>query len=261
MGKKKSVPDYFNKYPTIAFDRTDNGILTVRLHSNNGPVVYAAQHHADWCGAFYDIGADSDNRIVILTGTGDEFMDQWGWDDPLESPFDWAKAAYEARRILHNLLDIEVPVIGAVNGPATIHSELPVMSDIVLASTTATFQDKVHIDMLGGVPGDGVDIVWKEVIGINRARYFLMMNQSLSAQEALQLGVVNEVLEPNKLMPRAMEIANYLIDNVPRLTLRYTRAVMVQPYKRALVSQIESSLALEGLAFFDGVQANLELAE
>ena len=64
-------PEYFDRYETIAFERTENGVLTVRFHTNGGCVVYASTNHRDWVGAFLDISADRDNKVVIITGTGD----------------------------------------------------------------------------------------------------------------------------------------------------------------------------------------------
>ena len=238
-------PDYFNRYETIAFERTPSGVLTVRLHSNGGPVVYASAHHRDWVGAFLDISADRENKVVILTGTGDEFITRFGWDKSLSTPTDWDSVYWEGNRLLRNLLDIEVPVIAAVNGPATIHSQLAVLSDIVLASLNAVFQDQVHI-LLSAVPGDGISIVWMELLGPNRGRYFLLTGQKITAQEALQLGVVNEVLPQDKLMPRANELAERLAA-LPPLTARYTRVILTQSLKRLLDENLGYGLALEGL--------------
>ena len=96
---------------------------------------------------------------------------------------------WEGKRLLMNLLDIPMPMISAVNGPALIHAEIPVLCDIVLASETAAFQDAPHFPN-GIVPGDGVHLVWPLLLGANRGRYFLLTGQKLSAQEALTLGVV-----------------------------------------------------------------------
>ncbi len=201
-----SRPDYFDRYETLNFERTDSGILTLRLHSNGGPVVYRSAHHHDWAHAFLDIAADRENRVVILTGTGDAFINESDWDKPIVNAEIWEQINWEAKRVLNTLLDIDVPIIGAVNGPATIHAELAVLSDITLASETATFQDAAHIPYQS-VPGDGVHIVWQELLGSNRGRYFLLTSQTLSANEALDLGVVNEVLPAERLMGRAMELA------------------------------------------------------
>ncbi len=245
-------PAYFDRYPTIHFERDAQGILLVRLHTNGGPVVYASQNHRDWCSAFHDIGMDRDNRVVILTGTGDEFIHQFGWDAQTRSPSDWDHVYSEGKRLLRNLLDIEVPVIGAVNGPATIHAELAVLSDITLASDTACFQDRPHIPF-ATVPGDGVHVVWQELLGVNRGRYFLWTGQVLSAHEALALGVVNEVLPPDRLLPRAYELARQLAA-LPELTRRYARVVLTVRLKRLLDEALGYGLALEGLAAVDVMQ-------
>jgi len=238
-------PDYFDKYSTIAFERNPSGVLTVRLHSNGGPVIYASAHHRDWVGAFLDISADRDNRVVVLTGTGDEFIARFGWDKGLSTPADWDLVYWEGKRLLRNLLDIEIPVIAAVNGPATVHSELAVLSDIVLTSENAVFQDQAHI-FFQTVPGDGIAIVWMELLGPNRGRYFLMTGQKISAQEALQLGVVNEVLPKDKLLSRAYELAERLAA-LPPLTARYSRVIFTQRLKRLLDENLGYGLALEGL--------------
>src|SRR6202043_3825594 len=110
-----------------------------------------------------------------------------------------------------NHLNIEVPMIAAVNGPALIHAELAVLCDIVLAADHAEFQDAPHLP-LGIVPGEGVHIVWPLLLGPNRGRYFLLTGEEISAQQALTLNVVAEVLPPERLLPRAHELASQLAD-------------------------------------------------
>jgi len=239
-------PDYFDRYETLTFERTPEGILTLRLHWNGGPVVYRSAHHRDWARAFLDVAADRDNRVLVLTGTGDSFIETSGWEVPIESAHDWDPIYWEGKRVLQSLLDVPVPVIGAVNGPAAIHAEMAVLSDITLASETAYFQDAAHVPD-GAVAGDGVHVVWQELLGSNRGRYFLLTGQKLSAQEALALGVVNEVLPPEKLMPRAMELARQLAA-LPTLTLRYTRVAFTERWKRLMHEALGHGLALEGLA-------------
>lgn len=246
-------PAYFDRYPTIHFERDAQGILLLRLHSNGGPVVYAGQNHSDWCSAFYEVGADRANKVVIITGTGDEFINRFGWDKTTGSASDWDEIYWEGKRLLRNLLDIEVPVIGAVNGPATIHAELALLSDITLAADTAIFQDQPHIPF-ATVPGDGVHIIWQELLGVNRGRYFLLTGQMLSAREALDLGVVNEVLAPAQLLPRAYELARKLAA-LPPLTLRYSRVALTQRLKRLFDEALGYGLALEGLAALDMLKA------
>ena len=205
------LADYANKYETVNVQRED-GILQVTFHSGDGSLLWGEAAHRELGYAFADIGADPDNKVVILTGTGDDYCANFEPNRPTRRmPRDWDKTYWEGKRLLINLLEIEVPVIGAVNGPATIHAEIPVMSDIVLASETATFQDAPHFPR-GVVPGDGVHVVWPLLLGQNRGRYFLLTGQTLSAREALDLGVVGEVLPREELLPRAWALARQLAE-------------------------------------------------
>jgi enoyl-CoA hydratase/carnithine racemase len=79
------------------------------------------------------------------------------------------------------MLDVDVPIVGAVNGPARVHAELPLLSDVVIASESAVFQDAVHFER-GVVPGDGVHTLWPLWLGPNRGRYFLLMGQETGAE-------------------------------------------------------------------------------
>jgi enoyl-CoA hydratase/carnithine racemase len=110
------------------------------------------------------------------------------------------------------------------------------MCDIVLASDDASFQDAAHFAR-GVVPGDGAHTVWPIVMGRNRARYFLLTGQELTAAEALACGAINEVVPKARLLERAWELAEYLALRPP-LTLRLTRSILVQEFKRAAVNDL-----------------------
>jgi enoyl-CoA hydratase/carnithine racemase len=231
--------EYAELYENVRMTRHD-GILEVQLHTERGPLVWSVPAHRDLGDCFVDIGADWENRVVIITGTGGEFCTRSVWPYP-----DWNNVYWEGKRLLMNLLDIEVPIIAAVNGPALVHAELLVLNDIVLAADTASFRDGHFVH--GTVPGDGVHVVWPALLGENRGRHFLLTGRELSASEALDLGVVSEVLAPTALMDRARALA---ADIAPRddSLRRYTRVLFTQRWKRRMLDDLGPGLAVEGLA-------------
>jgi enoyl-CoA hydratase/carnithine racemase len=244
---------YRARYKHIAMRRID-GVLEMRLHTEGGPLVWGGAPHEELSYAFYDVARDRDNRSVILTGTGETFCVPVGHGEPDDAQrvkprtarTKWDPLYSDARHLLTNLMNIEVPVIAAINGPVSVHADLPLLCDIVLAADTATIQDAQHFTNLL-VPGDGIHVIWPMLIGPNRARYFLLTAQVLSAAEAHQLGLVGEVLRSQDLEARAWEIARGIAAK-PATLVRGTRAVLTQNIKRALLNDLSYGLAVEGLA-------------
>jgi enoyl-CoA hydratase/carnithine racemase len=237
---------YRDKYENARMKRED-GILEVALHTRGGPLEFNGYVHEALVHAFRDIGDDRENHVVILTGTGDEFcarISPEGFD--FFSPMGYDKILREGTKVLENILDIEVPMIAAINGPVTVHSEYALLGDIVLAAEGAYFQDAPHA-AFGIVPGDGLHVVWPEVIGEIRGRYFLLSGQKLGAAEAKEYGAVNEVARREALLPRAWELARYLRKQSP-LTLRYTRMALSTRFRRRLQESLSYGLALEGIS-------------
>ena len=184
---------------------------------------------------------------VVLAGTGENWC---AAIDPgsfaLANAHEWDAIVYEGRKLLMNLLDIEVPVISAVNGPALFHPEIPVLSDIVLASESATFQDAPHF-AAGIVPGDGAHD--GDLHGAGQLP-FLLTGQSLDARTALDYGVVNEVLLADQLLARAQELAASIAGQ-PFLTRRYGRLVCVERMRRVMQEGLGYGLVAEALAAVD----------
>ncbi|MGJ4940766.1 enoyl-CoA hydratase/isomerase family protein [Bradyrhizobium sp. HKCCYLS1011] len=241
---------YRDRFTNARLTRSPSGVLQVTLHSDGGKLVFDGHTHAQFVDLFHEIGADTDNRVVILTGAGDAFMDAIspeGFD--FFSPRGYDKIFREGRKVLMNILDIEVPMIAALNGPVLLHSEYALLADIVLATPETVFQDKPHFDF-GIVPGDGVNLLWPEVIGSVRGRYFLLTRQVLDAETAKAWGAVNEIVPAERLLARAHEIAETLAA-LPPLTSRYTRIALTQKLRRIIDEGTGYGLALEGISAAD----------
>ena len=245
-----SLDQYAGKYQNIRMERRQ-GILQMTFHTNDGPLQWGGGPHTEFPQAFADVGSDPENRIVIMTGTGDAFSGPQGTaaGTPKRAPREWDQTYWEGKRLLTNLLDIEVPMISAINGPALRHSEIPLLCDIVLASDTAAFQDSGHF-MSGLIPGDGVHIVYPLLLGLNRGRYFLLTGQRIEAQEAKTLGLVSEVMPQAELLPRAWALAEQMAQQSD-IVLRYSRVALTQVVKRHLQDLLGYGLALEGLGSAD----------
>jgi enoyl-CoA hydratase/carnithine racemase len=97
------------------------------------------------------------------------------------------------------------------------------------------------------VPGDGMHIVYPLLLGMNRGRYFLLTGQTLDARKALELGLVAEVLPPDRLLARAWELAEDLARR-PTLLLRYTRLLLTEALRRQMHDLLGYGLGMELLA-------------
>jgi enoyl-CoA hydratase/carnithine racemase len=217
------LDSYKHAFPHAKLTRSPEGILEVVLHTDGDTLVFDGHTHEEFVELFHRIGDDAENRVVILTGAGEAFIDRIdpaGFD--FFTPRGYDKIYREGKKVLANLLDIAVPVIAALNGPTTVHSEYALLCDIVIATPDTVFQDKPHFGF-GIVAGD-----WPDVIGSLRGRYF-------GRERLLQL---------------AREIAAG-IAKLPPLTVSYTRVALTQPLRRLIDENVGYELALEGISAAD----------
>ena len=230
--KFEEYSQFFKEFFTMS--RRDDGVLLVQAHTVGGPVQLSVQNHRALGQMLKVVGADPENEILILTGSGDEFMmhsDPEGFAIEKENLDYWAyEYAYKDGRINVSALvnDLEIPTIGLVNGPG-FHTEIVTMCDITIAAEDAVLFD-LHYD-IGSVPADGIHNAFQELLGTKRAAYPLLTGEAIDARKALEYGLVNEVVPNDELIARGFAIADHIMTQ-PRTIRRLTMQIVRRPWKR-----------------------------
>src|SRR5213596_3241036 len=243
--------NYFSRYLSLRLTRDANGVLVAELHKDGGPLNFTARDHTELVDAFYNISADRSNMIVILTGVGGEFIPTIDFSSfgNVADPGVWSQVHDEGVQILENLANIRVPVIAAIEGRASVHSEYALLADVIVAGEGATFNDLPHF--AGGiVPGDGIFTTWSYRAGAGRAEAFLLNPHPVTARTAHEWGVVAEVVPNGRALSRARELAELYL-KAPEVTRRNTRIHFIQPLKERIVREVGYGLSLEGASSAD----------
>jgi enoyl-CoA hydratase len=249
----------YGTYQHLIVEKQD-GIALITM---NRPEVYNATNsrlHYELGRIWLDIGDDAEVRVAVITGAGNAFST--GGDLELIEGFLGDAAAIgstmkEASDIVYNIMNLDKPVISAINGIAVgAGLAVALMADISIASENARFTDG-HI-RLGVGAGDHSVIIWPLLCGMARAKRYLLTADFLDAQEAERIGLVSMVVPHEQLMPTAIEFAMKLATG-PQSAIRWTKRALNQ-WLRMMGPAFDYSLATEMLGFFgpdvkEGLQA------
>jgi len=244
---------YRETYAWMAKLERRDGILEVRFHTDDGPALYSSAVHNAWGLLWSDIGRDPENEVLILTGTGDKWIA--GFDpshssaagaadalQTMESDSFYDHLYYDATKVLESFIfNIDIPTISCINGPG-MHTEFALACDITLCADHTVLSDP-HF-MFNVVPGDGQGLTFQELMGTKRSAYYLYTSDSITADQAREMGLVNEVLPLDKLGPRAWEIAAMIMQR-PRNVRRLTAALLRRRWKERLVKDLGFHVAHE----------------
>jgi enoyl-CoA hydratase/carnithine racemase len=238
--------DYFAAYRHLNLSRDDKGVLIAEFHNNGGAFIMNAPAHTEFVDAFYKIGQDRANKIVIITGAGASFIGDVEWPSfgDVSDPEVWSRIHDEGLQVLENIANIRVPVIAAIEGRAHVHSDYALLASVIVAAEGSTFQDVAHFGV-GVTPGDGIFTTWSYRAGPGRAEAFLLNPQPISARTAHEWGVVAEVVPNGQALARARELAELYL-RAPEVTRRNTRIHFIQPLKERIVREVGYGLSLEG---------------
>ena len=219
-------------------------LCTIDNPSSDLNAVDAALHH-DFVTLFGALRHERIARAVVLTGSKRAFCagGNFAWFDDLRTVAALDDLRRDAKLLIGDLLDIEIPVVCALNGPAVgLGASIALLSDAVVMSETATIADP-HV-RVGIVAGDGGTTIWPMVLGPMAAKRYLLTGDAVGAFEALRLGLVTSVVAPNLVLDEALAFAGRLADGAP-LAVRATKAAVNKLVKAALNVSFDSATNAE----------------
>lgn len=233
----------------VARERDGNVLVcTIDRPDDSRNAVDGALHRA-LTELFADLRRETAARAVVLTGRGSAFSagGDFGWFPELQDPDTLEHLRVDARQLVHDLLDVPLPVVCALNGHAVgLGASIALLCDVVVMARSATIVDP-HV-RVGLVAGDGGTVAWPLAVGPMLAKRYLLTGDPVDADTALRLGLAAEVVDDDDLQGAALALARRLAAGAP-LAIRYTKQAVNALVKQALASSFEVAAALEIATF------------
>ncbi len=219
-------------------ERTSPGGWPILLCTIDNPAsdynAVDATLHADFAALFARLKRNRRLRAVVLTGSKKAFCagGDFAWFEQLREIDALEHLRRDAKSLIGDLLDIDVPIVAAINGAAVgLGASIALLTDAAVMADTATIADP-HV-RVGIVAGDGGTTIWPLVLGPMLAKRYLLTGDPVSATEALRLGLVTHVVSPDVVLDDALTLAGRLADAAP-LAVRGTKAAVNKLVKDAL---------------------------
>jgi enoyl-CoA hydratase len=239
----------FARYEKLRFARHSDGVLEIVMGAPGKLSTADVVLHRELAEIWRDVDADPETRVAILRGEGKGFSA--GGDLALieEIAADFAVRARvwrEARDLVYNVINCSKPVVSAMHGPAVGAGLVAgLLADVSIAAKTARIIDG-HT-RLGVAAGDHAAIVWPLLCGMAKAKYYLLLCETLSGEEAERIGLVSLAVDEAELLPKAFEVAGKLATG-SQSAIRWTKHAL-NNWLRLAGPTFEASLALEMLGF------------
>jgi enoyl-CoA hydratase/carnithine racemase len=233
--------------------KREGGIIEVRIHTNGGEALFGLEIHRAFAQMFRAVGADRKNEVMILTGTGDYWVksvntegsedhDSNGDAPPAFSELIYDMYHIDGTKIVEELIwSVNIPVISAINGPG-FHAETALLADITLCTPDTTLVEP-HFT-LGLVPGDGNFLILQELMGMKRANRAMYLGQPITAQQALDWGLVTDIVPREELLKQSWAMARHLMER-PREVRALTTNIARQRWKNLFTREFAMHLSHE----------------
>lgn len=242
----------YTRYQTLDIARRGPGgtVLDVQMKAANGKLPTAGHEgHRELAQIWRDVGADESVRCAVLRGEGMGFSG--GGDlalvQDMAQDFEVRRRVWqEARDLVYNVINCDKPIVSALHGPAVGAGLVAgLLADISVAARDAKIVDG-HT-RLGVAAGDHAAIVWPLLCGMAKAKYYLLLCDPVSGEEAERIGLVSLAVDADQLLPKAYEIADRLAQG-SQSAIRWTK-YSLNNWLRQAGPAFDTSLALEFMGF------------
>ncbi len=242
----------YSRYTGLGLSLSD-GIMTVTLANPGRKNAITARQGDELVTIWEDLWEDPDVRVIILTGEGGDFCS--GADvsrlagkadgslapEPQFAPVN--PTSRKARKHVYGILECEKPILAKVRGVAYgLGVNLALACDMVFAAPGARFCDS-HVKM-GLVAGDGGVLLWPLLVGMHRAKEYLMTGEPVLAEKAADIGLINGCIADDQLDAHVQAMAEKLRD-LPPHAVNYTKAALNVAMRQMTGAAFEMSLGYE----------------
>ena len=239
----------YSSYQDLKVHRLEPGILEIVMGEEGKLAVATTRAHAEMARIWLDVDRDSETRVAILRGAGKGFSaggDMAMVDEMTRDFATRARVWREARDIVYNVINCSKMIVSAMHGPA-VGAGLVVglLADISIAAKNARIIDG-HT-RLGVAAGDHAAIIWPLLCGMAKAKYYLLLCEQVTGEEAERIGLVSLTCEESELQAKALEVARKLNAGA-QTALRWTKYTL-NNWLRMAGPSFDASLALEFMGF------------
>jgi len=237
------------------------GIATVTISRPQALNALNSRFFQEMDSLLVEMSQRGDVKVLIITGEGKAFAAGADIAEMVQkTQAEGQEFSRAGQRTFRSLELLAKPVIAAVNGFALGGgSELALACDFRIASAKAKFgQPEVN---LGVIPGYAATQRLPRLIGLGNALYLLMTGEMIGAEDALRMGLVQKVVEPDQLLPAAMELAKAIASKGPkavRLVKQVTRKGFLMDFEAGSALESETFGSLFENEAAEGMRAFLE---
>ena len=240
----------YSRYHALAVSTKDN-VLTITIDRPTQRNAIGSDLHEELSHIFDDVDRDPDAHVVVLTGAGGYFSAGGDLDWVLSihgDPVRTSAAIRNDRRIQNSMLDLEKPLIAKVRGAAIgLGCSLALFADFVFATPEAKFADP-HVSV-GLVAGDGGAVIWPQLVGLARARRYLLTGDAITGAEAASIGLITAAVPDDELDDEVDRWALRIAAGAP-FAIRWTKAAINAGLKVTANAVIDRGAAFENVTQF-----------